>query len=160
SIQQDPSNIARFLARERFPKLNDPGPVLTDILQRFFPSLLVPVAPLNVETHAWNFYYNFDQYFWSPEGKPDAGVGAFFRFGISDGIANPVKYHYNVGIGGKNVVPRRPLDTFGIGWSRTQFSSDLVPFLRDNLDLGLKHEDAVEMYYNFGVTPWFNVTAD
>jgi hypothetical protein len=44
SIDQDPSNIAKLF--ERFPRL-DPGPLLTRILQRFFPSLLAPVQPLN-----------------------------------------------------------------------------------------------------------------
>ena len=33
---------------------------------------------------------------------------------------------------------------------RTQFSNDFVPFLRQRLNLGLQHEDAIEMYYNIG----------
>ena len=37
-------------------------------------------------------YYNFDQYLWSPEGAPTSGIGIFFRFGASDGEANPIKY--------------------------------------------------------------------
>jgi porin len=35
-----------------------------------------------------------------------------------------------------------------------------VPFLRQRLNLGLQHEDAIEMYYNISVTQWLNVTAD
>ena len=46
------------------------------------------------------------------------------------------------------------------GWARTQLSSDFVPFLRQQFDLGLSKEDAVEMYYNVVVTPWLNMTAD
>src|SRR4029434_2668703 len=42
TIEQDPSNIARFLLESRFPRLQDPGPVLQRILERFFPQLLVP----------------------------------------------------------------------------------------------------------------------
>lgn len=160
SLRQDPSNLARLFLTSRFPRLKDPGPVLRRILERFFPQLLVPVAPLKRETDTWAVYYNFDQYVWSPPGDPTRGVGPFFRFGVSDGRANPVKYHYNVGIGGNGVVPGRPRDTFGIGWSRVEFSKDLAPFLRQALDLGLDHEDAVEAYYNVAVTPWLGVTLD
>jgi porin len=160
SLQQDPDNIARLLAFNRFPRLADPGPILRRILARFLPELLVPVQPLNTTDNTWSVYYNFDQFLWSPAGQPDKGIGAFFRFGISDGIANPVKYAYNVGLGGKGIVPGRPSDTFGIGWARTQFSDNLVPFLRQRLDLGLDKEDAVEMYYNFSITKWLNATLD
>jgi porin len=160
SLDQDPSNIARMLLFSRFPRLEDPGPLLRDLLSRFFPSLLVPVQPLKMTTNAWSVYYNFDQFLWSPEGHPDRGVGVFFRFGVSDGIANPIKYHYNAGVGGKGVVPGRPQDSFGIGWSNVQFSNNLVPFLRQRLGLGLEHENAVEMYYNAALTGWLNLTAD
>jgi porin len=160
SLQQDPDNIARGLLEKRFTRLADPGPILRKILERFFPALLVPVQPANTTSNTWAVYYNFDQFLWSPTGQPDKGIGAFFRFGISDGIANPVKYAYNVGLGGKGVVPGRPADSFGIGWARTQMSSDFVPFLRQKLNLGLDKEDAVEMYYNVSVTKWLNATLD
>ena len=160
SLQQDPDNIARFLLQKRFERLADPGPILRRILARFFPELLVPVQPANTTDNTWTVYYNFDQFLWSPKGDPKSGIGAFFRFGISDGIANPVKYAYNVGLGGKGIVPGRPLDTFGVGWARTQLSSHFVPFLRQRLNLGLDKEDAVEMYYNFSVTKWLNATLD
>ena len=80
--------------------------------------------------------------------------------GVSDGKANPIKYHYTVGIGGKGSVPSRPDDTFGISWSRLEFSDDLVPFLRTRLHLGLDREDAVEMYDNAAITKWLNVSLD
>jgi porin len=158
SLQQDPSNLARLFLTQRFPRLADPGPILERILARFFPTLLVPVQPLNRVNNTWSVYYNFDQYLWSPKGDPTRGIGVFFRFGVSDGEANPVKYAYNVGIGGKGVVPGRSLDSFGIGWARTQFSDDLAPFLRQRLALGLNQEDAIEMYYNAAVTRWLNTT--
>jgi porin len=160
SLRQDPSNLARMFLFNRFPRLSNPGPILRRVLERFFPQLLLPVVPLNRESETWTIYYNFDQYVWSPPGDATRGVGPFFRFGVSDGLANPIKYHYNVGIGGTGVVPGRPHDTFGIGWSRIEFSKDLAPLLRRALDLGLEREDAVEAYYNFAVTPWLGVTLD
>lgn len=160
SLLQDPTNIARQLLQSKFPRLQDPGPILLRFLQRFFPGLLVPTEPLNQEQDAWSFYYNFDQYLWSPDRDPNRGVGVFFRFGVADGHTNPIRYQYSFGIGGKGVLPTRERDTFGIGWSRLQFSDHLVPFLRDRLDLGLRHEDTVELYYNLAITGWLNLTAD
>jgi porin len=160
SLLQDPSNIARALLQAQFPRLQNPGPVLHRILERFFPGLLIPVEPLNEEKDAWTVYYNFDQYLWNPDQDPNRGLGVFFRVGVSDGQANPVKYHFNLGVGGKGIVPGRPRDSFGIGWSRLEFSDDFVSFLRKRLALGLQHEDAFELYYNFAVTGWLNITMD
>ena len=53
-----------------------------------------------------------------------------------------------------------PDDSFGIGFSRIEFSDAFVPLLRQQLNLGLQHEDAIEMYYNAAITPWLNTTAD
>jgi porin len=87
-------------------------------------------------------------------------VGLFFTFGAADGETNPVKYSYSVGIGGKGVVPGRPRDTFGIGWARTELSRNFLPFLREQLLLGLEREDAVELYYNVSIAPWLEATVD
>jgi porin len=160
SLEQDPSNLFTLFLQNRFPRLEDPGPILRRILERFFPQLLVPAQSANRASDTWTVFYNFDQYLWHPEGDPNRGVGVFFRFGVSDGLANPIKYAYNLGIGGKGVVPGRPRDTFGLGWSRIEYSDDLVPFLRERLDVGLEHEDVVELYYNFALTGWLDATVD
>ncbi len=160
SLSQDPTNLATLLLQERFPRLASPGPVLEDILTRTFPALLVPAQPANRTSSSWAFAYAFDQYFWQPDNDPKHGMGLFFGFGTSDGNPNPIKYSFITGLGGKGVVPGHPDDSFGIGLGRTQFSSDFVPFLRQRLNLGLQHEDAIEMYYNIAVTHWLNVTAD
>jgi porin len=160
SLEQDPTNVAKMLLLERFPRLADPGPILTRILQRFFPELLVPVKPLNREDSSWSVYYTFDQYFWHPGGDQKRGIGLFFNFGVSDGNPNPIKYSYATGIGGNGAIPGRPLDTFGVSWTRTQFSDKFVPLLRERLHLGLDKEDAVEMFYNFSITPAVSATLD
>jgi porin len=160
SLNQDPSNLANLLLVQQFPRLANPGPVLTQILANSFPSLLVPTQPANRTSSSWTISYAFDQYFWQPDGDPKHGVGVFFGFGASDGDPDPVQYAYIAGIGGKGVLPGRPDDNFGIGVARTQFSSSLFPFLRQQLNLGLQREDAIEMYYNMAVTPWMNVTSD
>jgi porin len=160
SLTQDPSNLASLLLQERFPRLANPGPALREILARFFPNLLIPTQPPNHQSSSWSVSYAFDQYFWQPAGDPKHGLGLFFGFGVSDGNPNPIEYSFLAGIGGKGVVPGRPDDTFGLALARTQLSSAFLPFLRQQLNLGLQHEDAVEMYYNISVTKWLNVTAD
>jgi porin len=110
--------------------------------------------------YTWSVYYNFDQYLWSPEGVPDRGRDVFFRFGASDVVANPIKYAYNVGIGAKGLWSWRPCDNFGIGWARMVLSDNFVQFLRQQLRLGLGHEDAIELYDNAAITPWLNAALD
>ena len=158
SLDQDPTNIGRALLNERYPILGNPGSILEPILARFFPELLVPVKPANRKDSTWSVIYSFDQYFWQPDGDPKHGIGLFFSFGASDGNPNPIQYSYLMGIGGKGVLPGRPNDTFGIGWARTQFSDQFVPLLRERLNLGLDHEDAIELYYTAAVTPWLNLS--
>jgi porin len=159
-LSRIPSTLRLLLLQNEFPRLANPGPVLANILARFFPALLVPALPPNRESSSWALSYSFDQYFWQPEGDPKHGIGLFFGFGASDGNPNPIQYSFITGIGGKGVVPGRPDDTFGLGVARTQFSSAFLPFLRQQLNLGLQREDAIEMYYNVSVTQWLNFTAD
>jgi porin len=156
SLIQDPVNIANLLLTAHFPLLGDPGPILGEILEKY-PVVGAP-QPLNQESETWAAVYSFEQYLWQPAGDPRHGIGMFFSAGISDGKANPIKYSYSLGLVGKGVVPGRPRDDFGIGWARTEFSDDFVPYLRDTFDLGLDHEDAVELYYNAAVTPWLSIS--
>jgi porin len=160
SLDQDPSNIAHLLLNRRFPLLANPGPVLTQILANSFPNLLVPTQPVNRTGSSWTMSYSFDQYFWQPDGDPKHGVGVFFAFGASDGNPDPIQYAFLAGIGGKGVVPGRPDDSFGIGLAPTQFSNSFLPFLRQQFNLGLQREDAIEMYYNVAITSWLNLTSD
>jgi porin len=133
---------------------------LTQIFASRFPNLLVPTQPANRAGSSWTISYSFDQYLWQPDGDPKHGVGLFFAFGASDGNPDPIQYAHLAGIGGKGVVPGRPDGSFGIGLARTQFSSSFLPFLRQQFNLGLQREDAIEMYYNMAVTPSMNLTSD
>jgi porin len=160
SLEQDPSNLALMLLQNRFPRLENPGPILDQILARFFPGLLVPIVPANRESSSWSVSYAFDQYLWQPAGDPKHGIGVFFSAGASDGNPNPIKYSFLAGLGGKGMVPGRTNDTFGVGLARTQFSSAFVPLLRERLNLGLDHEDSFEAFYNLALTGWLSVTAD
>jgi porin len=159
-LDQDPSNIARMLLTNQFPALANPGPALRRYLEKFFPQLLTPVQPAKTANSTWAIYYAFDQYLWQPSGDPKRGIGVFFTFGASDGVVNPVKYSYNVGIGGNGIVPGRPHDNFGVGWARADLTSNFAPFLRTQLNLGLDRDDVAEMYYNAWLTAWLGATLD
>jgi porin len=156
SLIQDPVNLANMLLTAHFPLLGNPGPILGQILAKLGP--LGAPTPLNQEDETWGAVYSFEQFLWQPDGDHKRGIGMFFSAGVSDGKANPIKHSYSLGLVGKGVVPGRPLDDFGIGWARTEFSDDFVPFLRNTLALGLDHEDAVELYYNAAITPWLRIS--
>ena len=159
SLEQSPANLALLLLQNRFPRLQNPGPILAQILADFFPNL-GPAVPPNRVNSSWAVGYGFDQYLWQPSGDSRHGIGVFFSANASDANPNPIKYSFLAGVGGKGVVPGRPDDSFGLGFARTQFSSAFVPFLRQRLSLGLEHEDAFEAYYNAAITGWLNATAD
>ncbi|MDO9596101.1 MAG: carbohydrate porin [Azoarcus sp.] len=158
SLVQDPSNIAGLLLTERFPRLGNPGPILSEILAAHPAPVAIPPVPLNKESETWAAVYSFEQFVWQPAGDPKRGIGTFFSVGVSDGKANPIKYSYSLGVVGKGVVPGRPNDDFGLGWARAEFSDDFVPYLRERFDLGLDREDVVELYYNASITPWLSIT--
>ena len=119
-------------------------------------------TPLREESGSWAFMYNFDQYLYQEKSDPSQGFGIFGRFGISDGKANPIAQFYSFGFGGKGLIPTRDQDRFGIGYYYLKISGDLrdvfPPLLRSRV--GLDHEQGVELFYNFSVTPWLRVTPD
>jgi porin len=109
------------------------------------------------EKGSWAFYYNFDQYLYEPEKGSGRGVGVFGRFGASDGNPNPVRYFVSAGVGGKGMIPGRPLDRFGLGYyyidvGSISFQGPLATreFLSD--------EQGFEAFYNIAITPWAQLT--
>ncbi len=158
ALEQSPLNTLKLIREGHFPWLNDLAPII-DYLDKYFPDI-EPARPPNKENSTWTFYYNFDQYLWSPPGSSDKGIGIFGRFGAADDKTSPVKYAFNLGLSGKGIVPGRPSDQFGIGWSRVKISGNLMPFLRKEIDIGLDHEDTLEMYYNAAITPAVGLAFD
>ena len=120
---------------------------------------IIQNGALEPKKGSWNFYYNFDQYLYETKKSSGQGVGLFGRFGVSDGNPNPSHYFFSIGIGGKGIVPTRPVDSFGIGWyyivvGHPQFTSPIETrsFGRD--------EQGFEAYYNLAITPWMRLTPD
>ena len=107
----------------------------------------------------WSAYYNFDQYLYETKKGSGKGLGIFGRFGLSDGNPNPMHYFYSIGLGGKDVIPNRALDSFGIGYYYITINhpSFTGPLQTRNI---LQDEQGFEAYYNVAITPWMRLTPD
>ena len=120
--------------------------------------IIDPVA-IQQKSESWSVYYNFDQYFYEPNKGSGQGVGLFGRFGASDGNPNPIKYFYSLGVGGKGILPGRPIDRFGLGYYYITVSN---PTLTGPLTTrsALRNEYGFEAFYDIALTPWMQLTPD
>jgi len=117
-----------------------------------------PVVAFGQDTGSWAVFYAADQALYVDPSNPKRSWGLFTNIGLADNGPSPVRWSANVGLGGSSPFVSRPLDTFGIGYSYIGYSSpvkDLAPVL-----LPVRDDQAVELYYNYAVTPWFRLTPD
>ena len=107
---------------------------------------------------SYTFFYNFDQYLKVFSDTPRRGWGLFGRAAVSDGNPTPFRYFLSAGIGGFSPWRYDRGDRFGVGWYYLQASSEFGPPAQ--LLFGPQNPTGVEIFYNFQVTPWLNVTPD
>lgn len=107
---------------------------------------------------SWTVYHGFDQNFVQSSVDPSEAWGIFGRASLSDGNPTPVRYFFQLGLGGKNPFGWNQGDRFGIGWYFTGASSEFGPLPRALF--GPQNGSGVEVFYNFQVTPWLNITPD
>ena len=107
---------------------------------------------------SWNIHYNFDQYLYEPNKGSGQGIGIFGRFGVSDGNPNFMQYFYSIGVGGKGIIPGRPLDQFGIGYYYLDIKNPTFTGPAAITRSLLRDEQGFEAYYNIAVTPWMKLT--
>ena len=119
-----------------------------------------PRVPLEPTRGSWSLNYVFRQYF--VERDKHDGWGFYTQLSIADKSRSPITRFVNFGLGGNGLFPTRRHDEFGIGYAFTNLSS----VLRDNIDLitignrTLQPEHQVEMFYDFHITPWLQLTGD
>ncbi len=123
------------------------------------PRVVLPDVPINDTVGSWSLYWNFDQYLVVDRCNPQRGWGVFGRAGIADDAANPVASFISFGVGGSSPLDSRPADTFGVGWYRSETSSEIGPLLQAFTG-PLGDGQGVELFYNVEVTKWLNVTPD
>jgi porin len=109
---------------------------------------------------SWVVFYNFDQFLCELDKSAGRGFGLFGRFGASDGNPNPLHYFGSVGVGGKGLLPDRPLDRFGIGYYYLAVESPTLQVPIFGNKSFLRDEWGVEAFYNIAITPWMLVTPD
>lgn len=123
------------------------------------PRVILPDVPIARTSGSWALYWNFDQQLVIYADQPSAGWGVFGRASIADDSANPLPWFLSFGIGGNSPICCRHQDTFGIGWYVAGSSDEIGPILETVLG-PIGDGQAVELFYNYQVTPWCHVTAD
>jgi porin len=121
-----------------------------------YPYPTVPGFPTLMD--AYTIYYGFDQYLVEYSDEPRRGWGLFGRASISDANPTPIQYFLSAGLGGSSPFAWDRGDTFGIGWYFVGASDEFGPL--PQFLFGPRDGTGVELYYNFQVTPWLNVTPD
>jgi porin len=107
---------------------------------------------------SWSFYYSADQALYVDPLNSKRSWGLFTNIGAADNATSPIQCSANVGLGGSSPIAARPQDTFGVGYSYSQYSGpvkNLAPVL-----FPIGNDQAVELFYNIAVTPWFRLTPD
>jgi porin len=120
----------------------------------------------------WLATFNLEQHLWTPQevdgsfavptqdfANNPPGIGFFFRAGYVPENRNPYNLTMSGGLGARGIIPGRPLDRMGIG-VYAMFASDDFKDASLILDEVMDDEVGFEVYYNFAVTPWLQISAD
>ena len=119
------------------------------------PLLILPIPGITPpRSDSWAMYWNFDQQLIAHPCDPTRGWGVFGRAAIADENTNPIESFISFGIGGDSPWRGDSGDTFGVGWFQTTTSDDLPALLLSD------HGQGVELFYNFQVNQWLNLTPD
>ena len=121
------------------------------------PSLGLILQP-GQETGSWSVAYNFDQAFYVSPDNPRKRWGLFGNLGLADSNPSPINWYASGGISGCSPLQGRSQDSFGIGYFFNGISDNLLN-LAPNL-LPLRQEHGFEVYYNYALTPWCQITPD
>ena len=133
--------------------------------------------PLQTEDGPFMFFLNFDQYLFTvnPTSNGEVserqfitprGLGIFGRFGIDPEKTNFISAFGSLGLGAKGIIPERPDDQFGFGWFYVDVADGFEDEINASIALGqltgskLEDETGFELYYNFAITPAFQLAID
>jgi porin len=117
-----------------------------------------PVPGFATKDDSYTVYVGGDQFLRTYSDDPQRGWGLFSRASISDGNPTPLRYFLSAGIGGNSPIRTAKGDTFGLGWYFVGASNEFGPLPRFAFDP--QDGTGVELFHNFQVTPWLNVTPD
>jgi porin len=123
---------------------------LTGILSNQKNSNYYPQEPID---SYWYGSLMFSHLLHEDVNNPGNGWGLALKAGmagVNDFRVNRYKEWITGGVGGKGIFAKRPEDKFGVGYFYHHF----------NADQGFNEEQGMEIFYNYTITPWFNVTLD
>lgn len=107
---------------------------------------------------SWCLTYNFDQAIAVSRDEPQRMWGVFGNLGLADKDPNPVRWFASTGLSGTGPMERRKADSFGLACFYIGIS-DSLKSRATNL-ISVRDEYGIELYYNFAVTKWFQITPD
>jgi porin len=107
---------------------------------------------------SWSLFYSANQALWVDPCNPKHAYGLFTTIGTADNGPSPIRFAANVALYGSSPITARASDTFGIGYTFTRYSSPVRDQASALVPIG--NDQAVELFYNYAVTPWFNVAPD
>jgi porin len=119
-----------------------------------------PANPIEPQGGSWSVNYVFRQYL--VERAARDGWGLFSQISFADRATSPITKFFDIGLGGNGLFDARPRDEFGIAYAYTDLSEDL----KDNLNLltlggqPVRAEHQMEVFYNFYIVPWLQLTGD
>lgn len=117
-----------------------------------------PVVLFGSETGSWSLSYAADQALFVDPANSKRAWGLFTNLGLADDGPSPIRWSANIGVGGSSPWVTRPLDTFVIGYAYTAYSGPIqtvAPVL-----LPIRNDQVVELFYNYALTPWCQLTPD
>jgi porin len=123
----------------------------------FDPSEGLVVTP-NYVRDSWCVFYSATQALWVDPCNAKRMYGVYTNIGTADDGPSPIRFSANVALYGSSPFHNRSQDTFGIGYAFTRYSSPVRDFAPVLLPIG--NDQAIELFYNYAVTPWFNVAPD
>lgn len=105
----------------------------------------------------WGAYLSFDQLVFreNEQEEYEQGLGLFFRYGYAHGDVNEISNFWSYGLSYTGLAPSRDDDVLGLGVAHASLSEAL-----GHLEPGLERETAIELFYNFQVNKWIQVTPD
>lgn len=121
-------------------------------------SSLPPGFVTTTKEGAYNISFEFKHTLQEREDNPSDSWGFYFKAAVADGNPNYVQSSVIAGIGGKALLAGRPQDYFGLGAYYYDLSDELQNSLDPNTQF--RDESAIEVYYNWAVTPWLYVGPD
>jgi porin len=116
------------------------------------------ILPTSRTRGSESIVYGFDQAIVVSPEEPTKSWGVFGNLGLADTNPSPFRWSANIGIGGASLIPRRKMDTFGLGYFYLGLNESLKQLVAAAEPL--QDEQGVEVFYNIRATPWCHITAD